>query len=146
MLTRLLRETMTGRCISVPLEVREDGMHLARLGSEELLRNGVRFYLSVASNLPENQVQQTAPRIAKIASWGEITQLVSSATTGVPLRFDARPAKELPVRAGCTYFSLDATDSRFRGVLRERTIAVHLPPPFDVAQTHVLLLAVPPEE
>ncbi len=145
-LTRLMRETMTGRCISVPLEVREDGMHLAKLGPEELLRNGVRFYLSVASNLAESQVQQAVPRIAKVGCWGEITQLVSSATTGVPLRSEARPAKELPVRSGCTYFSLDATDSRFRGVLRERTIAVHLPPPFDVAQTQVLLLAVPPEE
>jgi hypothetical protein len=31
----------------------------------------------------------------------------------------------------------------WRHIVHERTIAVHLPPPFDPATTHVELLAIP---
>ena len=49
------------------------------------------------------------------------------------------------MRAGKTYFALQADHAAFQGVLAQRAIAVYLPPPFDAKTTQVELVAIPAE-
>jgi type VI secretion system protein ImpJ len=141
----LLRAAVANRVISVPFEARADGMHLARLTQEKLFQSGVRFLLSVQAAVPEQQVNELVPRVGKLASWGDIPRLVNAATSGVPLLPTPRPPREVPIRPGRMYFTLSPDHPVWRGVVQERAIAMHLPPPFDPKSTQIELLAIPAE-
>lgn len=139
----LLQQAIREQYITVPLDPREDGMYLGRLEDDRLLRC-TNYVLTVRSEVPEPQVVDRVPKISKIASWGDISAIVQSATPGVPLQVTYRPPPEIPVRAGLVYFQLIIGDQYWRNVLQERTLAIYLPPPFDLRSTKLELLAVPP--
>lgn len=144
-LLSLLRVAVAARTITVPLEARADGSHLGRLLDPQWLTSGVRFLLGVQAALPEHQIYGLLPRVAKVASWQDIPHLVNAATSGVPLHPSPRPPREVAVRAGKTYFALQADHAAFQGVLSQRAIAVYLPPPFDAKTTQVELIGIPQE-
>jgi type VI secretion system protein ImpJ len=81
--------------------------------------------------------------VAKVAAWTQIPRYLDAAVSTVLLTAAVRPPREIPVRAGRQYFLLHAEGSVWRHVLEERTIAVHLPPPFDPSTTSLELLAIP---
>lgn len=139
----LLRASIAGRHLRVALSPREDGLHLAKLKDEQLQRDGTRFILSVVAPLDQNVVSREVPRLAKIGSWVQIAQLVNNAVPGAPLRFEARPPREIPIRPGQVYFSVDRESGHWKEILRDRSIAVHLPPPFDPTKISIELLAIP---
>jgi type VI secretion system protein ImpJ len=99
--------------------------------------------LAIKSELPETQVVNDIPRLTKIASRDEITHLLKTATTGVPLKPTYRPPAQVAVRPGVLYFYLTLKDPFWRKAVAEQNIAVYLPTPFDTDQTQVELLAVP---
>ncbi len=144
-LTSLLRVAVSTRVVIIPFEARQDGMHLARVQDEQLHKPGVRVFLCVQAAMTEQQIYELAPRVAKLASWGEIPQLVHAATSGVPLVATPRPPREIPMRAGKAYFALSTEHPVWRGIAHERAVAVHLPPPFDPKSTVVELVAIPAE-
>jgi type VI secretion system protein ImpJ len=144
-LTSLLRVAVATRVVTIALEGRSDGMHLAKIADERALRAGARYLLSVSAPVHDAQAYDLLPRVAKVGSWGDIPRFLSASTPGVPLTASPRPPREIPVRTGRCYFTLASDHAYFRGMLQERTIAVHLPPPFDPKTTAVELLAIPPE-
>ncbi len=127
--------------VSLQLDGRDDGLHSARLGDEGLAGCGT-VLLAARVDMPEQQVSDHLPRLAKIASWGAIGDLVAAATPGVPVKVTTRPPAEIPIRAGVVYFTLATRDAYWRGVLDERTVAVYLPPPFEPGKTKLELLGV----
>lgn len=140
----LLRVAVTSRVVSIPLEARSDGLHLARV-ADELLKQGTQFVLSVQSLVPEHSVYELVPRVAKVASWRDIPSYVSSASSGVKLTPSRRPPREIATRGGKTYFLVATEHALWRSIVQEGAIAVHLPPPFDPKSTEVELLAIPAE-
>jgi type VI secretion system protein ImpJ len=139
----LLQATGAGRVVCVKLEPRLDGMHLGRLHTAELCAADVRFVLAVQSAVPEQAAHELLPRVAKMASWTEISSYLNAAVSTVSLVASARPPREVPLRAGKQYFVVDTSGPAWRGVVHERTIALHLPPPFTPATTNVELFAIP---
>lgn len=144
-ITSMLRVAAAVRAVSIPLDARPDGIHLGRIPDPQLFKTGVRFVLSVQCPLPEHQVFELLPRVAKVASWGEIPRLVNAAIPGVPLIASPRPPREIPMRPGRCYFSVSVEHGTWAGVVQERAIAVHLPPTFDPKTTVLELLAIPRE-
>jgi type VI secretion system protein ImpJ len=144
-LMSLLSLAVATRVLTVPLESRVDGMHLGRLSAPELVGPSVRFVLVVKSVVPEHTTYELLPRVAKVAAWTEIPRYLNAAVSTVLLTASRRPPREVPVRADKQYFLLHAEGAVWRHIVHERTIAVHLPPPFDPATTHVELLAIPGE-
>jgi type VI secretion system protein ImpJ len=129
------------RYTRVPLEAR-GFLQLAGALDEKLLRN-VRLVLAVKSDLPEVQVAEQLPRLCKIAAQQEVQGLVQAAAPGIPLQVLHRPPPEIPVREGTVYFELGQGDRLWKTVVAERSLAFHLPPPFDPSRTQVELLAIP---
>jgi type VI secretion system protein ImpJ len=144
-LISLLRVAVADRVITVPLESRADGTHLGRLSDPSLAKAGVRFVLSIRAPLPEHQMYELVPRVAKLASWQDIPRLVMSATAGVSLVPAPRPPREIAVRTGKFYFLVPPDHPLWQGVMAQRAVALHLPPPFDPRTTSVELLAIPTE-
>lgn len=126
--------------LRVPLEVRQ-GLHVARVQDERLLR-GVPLFLSVKSEIPENQVAEQLPRLCKAAALTDIQSLVQAAAPGLPLQATPRPPPELPQRAGTVYFLVTPAERLWKNVVADRTLAFYLPPPFDATRAKVELLAL----
>jgi type VI secretion system protein ImpJ len=141
-ITRLLNLIEQERYVKVELQSREDGLHFGRLDDEKLQR-GATFYLTLRTSQPEQTAAGQVPHISKIASWGNIADIVASALPGVPLKIEYRPPSEIPARAGVLYFALQQTGTYWQNVEGERTIAIYLPPPYDPAQITIELLGIP---
>src|SRR4030095_15072175 len=104
-----------------PLEPRQDGLPRGRREDDRLTR-ATNFILAVKSRLPEAQIVDQLPKLAKLGSWQEISSLVQAATPGVPLTVNHRLPPEIPVKPGLVYFSLGTTDRHWRTVVAERTV------------------------
>ncbi|MDY7230937.1 type VI secretion system baseplate subunit TssK [Hyalangium rubrum] len=141
-LETLLRSVATEQGVAIALESRKDGMHLGRLEDERLQRC-TQFILAVRSELPEKQVADELPNLSKIASWDEIHNIIQAATPGVPLNVTFRPPPEVPVKPKVVYFSLDITDRYWKDAVKDQTLAIYLPPPFEPARTKLELTGVP---
>lgn len=140
-ITGLLHHTAREQFISVPLETR-DGILFAKLDDERLC--ACDFVLAVHSDeLTEAQVADRLPRLSKVSSATGIFPMIRVATSGVPLQHLQRPPAEVPVRAGVVYFAMQQQDQNWPVVLRERSLGVFLPPPFDPGRTRIELLGLP---
>lgn len=138
----MLRSVAIAQALPIPLERRAKGMFLGFLTDERFSRCAY-VLLAVKSELPEQQVVEDVPRLTKIASREEITNLLKAATTGVPLKVTFRPPPQIPVRPGVVYFYLSLKDQFWKKAIAEQNIAVYLPAPFDTDQTQVELFAIP---
>jgi type VI secretion system protein ImpJ len=124
----------------VPLEQRPGGLYLARIQDDRILQ--AQLFLSVKSQIPEQQVTEQLPKLCKIASTAEIQGLVQAAAPGLRLQAVHRPPPQLPALEGTLYFSLGTGDRFWQGILANKNIAIYLPPPFDPTRTKIELLAV----
>lgn len=142
-LNDLLRPIALEQCITVPLQVRADGLFEGKLNDERLQRCST-FVLSVKSDLAERLVADQFPKRAKLSSREDIQRVVQAAVPGVPLQVTFRPPPEVPVRPGVVYFTLGLQDDRWKEALREGALALYLPQPFEPGKTQIELLGVPP--
>lgn len=141
-INRMLGATVKERCITVPLEARQDGMWIGQLKDERLPRC-TSFVLAVDAQSPQQDTANRLPKLSKIASWKQIAQIVRSATPGVPLTVTHRPPPEIPVRPKQVYFLLNLDDPYWRAISTEKTVAIYLPPPFDPTKAQIVLMGIP---
>jgi type VI secretion system protein ImpJ len=141
-LNKMLGATVRDRCITVPLDARQDGMWIGQL-KDERLASCPQFVLAVEAEASQQDTANRLPKLSKIASWKQINQIVRSATPGVPLKVTHRPPPEVPVRPKQVYFMLATEDPYWRGVTSEKTVAIYLPPPFDPSQATITLMGIP---
>ena len=139
---RLLRWVALEQYLTVEMRPEQGRLYRAKLEDERLDRCG-QFLLAVRSVLPEKTVAEQLPKLAKVASASEIDGIVQAAAPGVPLEVTYRPPAEVPVQPGVVYFALSLGDGYWRKAMRERTVALYLPQPFDIDQTSVEMIAVP---
>lgn len=140
-LEALLGGLAAAQFVAIPLEARAGGLHLGRFADESLLK--AQLFLTVKSELAEQQVADVVPRLCKIASTSEIQGLVQAATPGLGLKWLSRPPPQLSPRAGVAYFAVSTAERYWQGIAASRAIAIYLPPPFDPGRTKVELLAIP---
>jgi type VI secretion system protein ImpJ len=142
-LNELLRPIALEQCITVPLQVRADGLFEGKLTDERLQRCSA-FVLTVKSDLAERMVADQFPKRAKLSARDDIQRVVQAAVPGVPIQVTFRPPPEVPVRPGVVYFTLGTQDDRWKDALREGAVALYLPQPFEPGKTQIELLGVPP--
>lgn len=139
----LLEAAVASKVVTISLDARVDGMHLARLPEGSPVAAGARYFLAIEAELGEAGVYDLVPRIGKIASWIEIPRYLEGAASAVPLTACLRPPRALPLRAGKVYFAIDDACAAWHSIVRERALAVHLPPPFEPRSTKVALFIIP---
>jgi type VI secretion system protein ImpJ len=140
-LGELVGALATAQYVTIPLEQRAGGLHLARLQDERIVQ--AALYVAVKSDLPEQQVAEALPKLCKIASTAEIQGLVQAAAPGLQLTWLPRPPPQLPARAGTAYFAVAKGERHWPSIVASRALAIYVPPPFDPQRTKVELLAVP---
>lgn len=141
-ITGLLQATVKEHYVSVMLDGREDGMYLGQLTDDRLI--GCEAYLlGIRAELNEKEVATTLPRLSKMASWGDINNILSAATPGAAVEVTYRPPPEIPIKAGVVYFMISTGNNYWRNVVTDRQVAVYLPRPFEPQGTKVELLGIP---
>jgi type VI secretion system protein ImpJ len=121
----LVNAVIAERYTQIPLERREDGMHLGKVDDVRVLRQ--ELFLGVGGNVPEADIRSRIPRLVKIASWGQVGTILNSAVNGARLELEFRPPGALPVRPGITFFRMQKTPEFWPDVLATATIAIYHP-------------------
>ena len=141
-LRTLLELAMAESFLEVPLEARRDGMWISMLKDPRLLECPV-YVLALDVNVPQQEVANRVPHLSKVASWKQIPKIVRSAIPGAPIKVSHRPPPEIPIRPHEVYFLVDTSHEYWEQILREKTIAIFLPPPFDSSRAKARLFAIP---
>ena len=140
---RLLQSTVQDNYVSLKLNGRADGMQLGQLSDDRFLSCD-RFFVSVSSDLTDQELSSMLPKVSKIASWSDITGLLNAATPGAPTELKVQVPGEIPRRAGRVYFAIQTDNHYWRNVIAERNISVWLPKEkFNPEKTKMELLAIP---
>lgn len=142
-ITELLQATVKEHYVAMFLDGREDGMYLGQMTDDRMM--GCSKYLMGirTAGIGEQEVATTLPRLSKMASWGDINNILSAATPGAAVEVTYRPPPEIPIKAGVVYFVISTDNNYWRNIVTDRQVAVYLPRPFDPAQTKVELLGIP---
>ncbi len=140
-ITALLHATVRDQFVSIPLQL-QDGRLVVGLEHPQL-EHARDIVLAVRSELPEGELVERFGRMAKIASARDVAYLVRANSSGAVLRPLTKAPPEIPVRAGVCYFGISPQDSHWQGALRDRSLAVALPPGMSAATTSVELIVVP---
>jgi type VI secretion system protein ImpJ len=141
-LQRLVAELLPDRHLAVPLEARPDGLWIGELRDERLLR-GATFVLAVESDADPAVLAGELPALTRIASWRRISLIVRNNVLGAAIRPLPHPPPWLPAHPRTVHFAISADDPSWLEVLRERNVALYLPPPYDPDRARVSLLAAP---
>lgn len=137
----LLDTIIAERYVQIPLQRREDGMHLGQIQDPTVLR--YEFYLGVSGSMPEGEMRDVVPRLSKIASWQQISALLNGAVNGARLQLEFHPPGALPLRPGLVLFKVQKTPEYWSDIQGTGTIAIYHPP--SPGATEFSLYAVDPQ-
>ena len=140
-LHRRISDLLPDRHIAVPLEPRPDGLWLGELRDDRL--RGATFVLAVESDADPAILTRDLPSLTRIAAWSRISLIVRNNVLGAAIRPLPHPPVELPALPRHAYFAIPADDPTWLEVLRERNVALYLPPPHDPEHARVSLFAIP---
>lgn len=122
----------------IPL-IRYDATTLfADLNEPAIFRND--FFLGVTGT-DADELRVRVPQQFKVASWTYLSEVVRSATVGVPLKHEPRPPGTLPGGPGTLYFKLEKGDA-FTPVIKTGQMGIHHV--LGLPLTDVALFAVEP--
>lgn len=140
-LLRRITDLLPDRHLAVPLEARPDGLWLGELTDDRL--RGATFILAVESDTDPSALSRDLPTLTRIAAWSRISLIVRNNVLGAAIRPLPHPPVELPALPRHAYFSISADDPTWLEILRERNVALYLPPPHGPDHARVSLFAIP---
>jgi type VI secretion system protein ImpJ len=121
----LIETVIAERYTEIPLQRRDDGMNIGQVQDAAVLRQ--EWFLSATGGLPEAELRDRLPKLMKVASWGQIGPLLSSAVNGVRIETEYRPPGALPIRPGIIFFRLQRTPEFWPEIQGTGTIALYHP-------------------
>jgi type VI secretion system protein ImpJ len=122
---KLLEAVLAERYVEIPLTKREDGMFLGQIQDSNLLR--YTFFLAATGNVPEAQLRDRMPKLAKIASWSQIGAILNSAVNGLKTELEYTPPGALPIKPGVVFFKVVRTPEYWNDIAGTGTIAIYQP-------------------
>jgi type VI secretion system protein ImpJ len=122
---KLLEAVLAERYVEIPLTKREDGMFLGQIQDSNLLR--YTFFLAAHGNVPEAQLRDRMPKLAKIASWSQIGAILNSAVNGLKTELEYTPPGALPIKPGVVFFKVVRTPEYWNDIAGTGTIAIYQP-------------------
>ena len=147
-ITQLLSATIIRKFVEVPLKLYPNGMMLAELNEERLVRCSTYVLAAkcMKSELVGEKLAIELPKLSKIGSKATIKDFVRTASNGVPLTVARHLPPEIPVRDGVSYFSVETSDDAWKAVLNDHTVAIFVPQPYNPGNVAYKLFAVPRDE
>jgi type VI secretion system protein ImpJ len=126
MILELLETVMPSAYTNIALTQRDATMLIGEIAEEAILAGECHLFLAVAGNLAESRVRDEVPSQVIIGAPHNIDFLVKTATPGLSLVHTPVPPRDFPLKAGHTYFKLEADGDTWETVRESRSIAIYL--------------------
>jgi type VI secretion system protein ImpJ len=121
-LSKIQEET----AVRIPLKEYEKlNTFTGHVADASLLEHAI-FVLAVGADVPQEQVKQQFPRLAKCAADVDIAPIVKELLPGIPLEALAVAPRQIPYHAGNVYFEFDTRDELWASLKKTRNLAIHL--------------------
>jgi type VI secretion system protein ImpJ len=119
--------TMVGEqtAIAMPLVEKRFGIRVAQIPDRTLLTTAI-FVLAVRADIPENTLRTHLPAQIKIGTVEHIRQLVNLGVQGIPIKALPVAPRQIPFRAGYTYFELERNTPLWKELRTTGGFAVHV--------------------
>lgn len=136
---RLLQLEAPQKVVELHMERVKESQLCANIEDEQLLRTA-KFYTSIVSDIPEQQLITDIPGNLKIGSKENIDLLVSRQLRGVNIVYESSPPDPFTLKKGLLYFALEKQGEIWESIRRDKSIAIHMPERF--IRIEIKLLAV----
>ena len=137
---RILLETVVPtNFVALPLKMVRPSMYATAIDDDKYLRN-TRLYLAVNAEMKDADLIAKVPQLMKVASSGQLEEIVRQALPGLKLVHVVSPPAEIPVKLKYKYFSLDASGAVYDGIQRARNLGVYAPAEFPGVQLELIVL------
>ncbi len=124
-LRQYLSAVLEQTAISIPIEPRKYGVHVAVIADKRLVTTA-SFVLAVKAETPVETIRRHFPTQAKLGPVEQIRQLVNSALPGITLRPLPVAPRQIPYHAGVVYFEMDPDSQFWRQLTTSGGLAVHV--------------------
>ena len=124
-LRQYLSAVLEQTAISIPIEARKYGVHVAVIADKRLVTTAT-FVLAVKAETPVETIRRHFPTQAKLGPVEEIRKLVNSALPGITLRPLPVAPRQIPYHAGVVYFEMDPDSQFWRQLTTSGGLAVHV--------------------
>jgi type VI secretion system protein ImpJ len=124
-LRELLDTAIPKYFVALPLKATQQAYVYSTLIPEDRYLVDSRVFLAINSEtMKAEQLIQLAPSVTKIASSGEIQQIINSAVPGVRINRATQIPSGVTMRLGYQYFQLETTGESWEGIVKSRSLAV----------------------
>ncbi len=124
-LRRSLSAVLETNAVSIPLQDRNFGVRVGAITDRNLLRAS-QFVLTVAADVPGEQIRRIFPNQVKIGAVEHIRELVNVALPGIAVRPLPVAPRQIPFNAGATYFELDRGSPHWQQMQTSGGFAIHV--------------------
>ncbi len=111
--------------IGLSLVEKKYGIRVAQLPDRSLLSTA-SFVLAVRADVPENSLRNHLPAQLKIGPVERIRQLVNAAMPGIPIKALPVAPRQIPYRAGYSYFELERNSPFWKELQNSGGFAFHV--------------------
>lgn len=122
----LLEASLPSRVIAIEL-LQDRGTRWTGRLQDSRLTEEADFYLSVRSSLPAHQLLEQFPVLCKAGSPDDVSQIINSALSGIPLKALSHVPAAIPLRLDNQYFALDLTHPAAQSMLAARCCEFYVP-------------------
>jgi type VI secretion system protein ImpJ len=143
-LRELLDTAIPRYFVSLPLKPTNEAYVYSTTIPEDRFLVDSRVFLAIASEMKTDQLIKLAPSLAKIASPGQIHQIINSAVSGVRISRPAQVPGAIPMRLGYQYFQLETTGQFWQGIAKTRSLAVFVPSEIAKPSMEIIVLLKAP--
>ena len=134
----MIQRAVAENYVIVALEKRPDGMYLGKFDDPTMPRKH-DFYLECAGS-DEATLRERLPKLLKVASWGQIGNILNAAIPGVRCEVEYRPPGAIPVKPGLIYLRVEMAGDYWNDVINSNTIALYQP--IDPQKVNIRLIGV----
>ena len=124
-LRRALSSSIDENAVPIPLREARHGVHLGPIGEHRNLLRTASFVLSVAADMPTEDIRRLYPSLATIGSVEQIRELVNVRMPGIAVRPLPAAPRQIPFHAGAVYFELDRNSPHWQQMLTSGGFAIH---------------------
>jgi len=111
--------------VAMPLVEKNYGIRVAQITDRSLL-SGAAFVLAVRADVAENTIRGQLPAQIKVGPVERIRQLVNAAMPGIPIKPLSSVPRQIPYRAGYSYFELERSSEFWKELNHSGGFALHI--------------------
>jgi type VI secretion system protein ImpJ len=102
-----------------------NGLYVAE-NIKESLFNESQLILGIYANAPQEELRSALPNQIKIASLGEIKDMVSRGVSRLNVRTLPTAPRQIPYHANYIYFEIDQHNEYWQTILESNSLCIHI--------------------